>query len=372
MGISSGTQPVSLQIVKGDPSLDSASVISGIYTYTLGTGNVVVASSGSTTVSNTTPAATSFTLSSPLNLISGQKYYILLTWGQDGYGNLITKGASTGEVPADTQVGRLYISNATINNASAYPALNSSYPYMFFNLAYLNSLPTNLSGGYSNTGNSLTYTFKLQTVLQAIQTVFNAAPANWYWYVDPATNVLNWAATNTTADLTIIKGKHINTLEIEATKENIKNVVYFAGGDDGTGTSTNILVKRNATISPNRVGLAILSDNRINSTNGGTTAAALFANEYLADNAAETYITNVTLLDRMIDTNLVKLGMMIGFSGFGNFADSLLLQVVGIQRTPDQAILQLGTLPIRASQAVSQLQAEISAQQTVNTTATPS
>lgn len=373
MGISSGSETIyTVSIVKGDPSLDSASVISGSYGYTLGGSNTVIANSNSTTVTNSTPAPTAFSFTNPVNLISGQEYYLLITWGQGQYGNLITKGASTGEAPADTQVGRLYISNATINNASAYPALNSSYPYMFFNLAYLNPLPTKLTGGYSNTGNSLTYTFKLQTILQAIQTLFNAAPANWYWYVDPATNVLQWAATNTVADLTIIKGKHINTLEIEATKENIKNIVYFAGGDDGTGTNTNILVKKTATISPNRVGLAILSDNRVNSTNGGTTAAALFANEYLADNASETYITNVTLLDRMIDTNLIKLGMMIGFAGFGNFADSLLLQVVGIQRKPDEAILQLGTLPIRASQAVSQLQAEISAQQTVNTTTTPS
>lgn len=371
MGVSTGFQNVTVQIVKGDPSLDSASTISGMYTYSINASNTVIATSNVTKIANVSPAVISFSFGTPVNLISGQQYYLLVQ-PSNFVNTITTKGGSSGEVPADTQVGRVYISASTVNNSSAGPSLNASYPYMFFNLAYLNPIPANLAGGYLNTGITTTYTFKLQTVLQAIQTIYSLSPVNWYWYVDPSDNTLYWAQSNTTADITVIRGKHINDLEIEATKENIKNVVYFAGGDDGTGTQTNILVKRTAAIGNNRIGLGTISDNRVNSTTGGVTTAKLIGDEYLNDNASETYITNITLQDSQMDTNKIKLGMMVGFSGFGNFVESLLLQVVGIQRTPDQAILQLGTLPVRASLSVAQIQAQLAYLQTVNTTTTPS
>jgi len=212
----------------------------------------------------------------------------------------------------------------------------------------------------------------MQTILQAIQATVALAPANWYWYVDPATGVLQFAKANTVADITIIRKRHINEIDIEATKENIKNTAYFTGGDDGTATSTNILVKVSKALGGNRVGLALLSDNRVNSATGGTVTAKLIAQNYLNVNNSEQYIANAIIQDQTMDINLLKLGLMVGFSGFGNFVDNLLLQIVGVNYQSDQAILQLGTLPKRDTAVVAAIQAGLQYAQTVANPSTPS
>lgn len=364
--VSSGSNTFIAQICQGDPSLDSDSVLSGNFTYTFGGSNKVIATSNPVTVSNTTPANINLTFATPVSLVSGIKYYILLTFGQGALGTLILRGASSGETPTDTQVGRLYYNNFTLNNIGGGPALDSSHPYMYL------VLNASSSSGYQNTNNIATYTFKLQTILQAIQTIVGLSPANWYWYVDPATNVLQFAQASASPDITVIRKRHIDEIDIEATKENIKNIAYLSGGDDGTATSTNILVKVSSAQAGNRQGLALLSDNRVNSTTGGVTTSKLIAQNFLNVNSAETYITNVTIQDQTMDINLLKLGMMVGFSGFGNFVDNLLLQIVGVNYQSDQVVLQLGTLPKRDTQVVAAIQAALQYAQTVANPSTPS
>lgn len=227
-------------------------------------------------------------------------------------------------------------------------------------------------GGYTNVGVLATYTFKTQTMIQGIQAILNLSPANYFWYVDPATNILQYGVPNTVADFVLIKGRHINELNLEATRETIKNNIYFTGGDDGTGQNKSIFVQVQNELNGNRTGLALLSDNRVNSTSGGVTTARLIAQEYANDNNAETYITIVTIQDQTIDTNLFKIGKMISFANFSPFINNLLLQIVGIQKQSDQIVLQLGTLPIRTSQQLAQIQSELAYQQTVNNPATAS
>lgn len=364
--VSSGSTGVSVQLCKGDPSLDSDATIGGSFSYTQGGSNSVIATSNPVTISNTSPQAINITFPSPPALVSGTKYYLLITFGQGQVGGLILRGAASGETPTDTQVGRLYYNNIAVNNSGGSPSLNSSNPYMYF------VVNPGSAGGFNNTGNITSYTFKLQTILQAIQTIIGLSPSTWYWFVQPDTNMLNFSQASTTADITIIKGRHINEIDITATKENIVNVAYFSGGDDGTATNTNILVKVASSQGSNRIGLVQLSDNRVNSTSGGVVTAKLIAQNYLNINSSETYITNVTIQDQTMDINLFKLGMMVGFSGFGNFADNLLLQVVGVNRTPDQVILQLGTLPKRVSKAIADIEGGLAYQQTVDNPSTPS
>ena len=227
-------------------------------------------------------------------------------------------------------------------------------------------------GGITNTGVLTTYTFKTQTMLQAIQTLIGLAPANQYWYVDPATNTIQFAKSNTVADIVLIKGRHINELDVEATRENIKNNIYFTGGDDGTGLSHNIFVNVSNPLNGNRVGLALLSDNRVNSTSGSVSTAKQIAQEYANDNNAETYITNITILDFTMDTNLFKPGKMVSFAGFSPFINNLLLQVLSVQKSSDQVVIQLGTLPLRTSQAVADIQAGLAYLQTVANPSTAS
>jgi len=217
------------------------------------------------------------------------------------------------------------------------------------------------SGAFTNTGTTIpSYTFKMNTVLEGIRAVSDMAPADWYWFVDPSDNTLYWDQTSATADILIVKGRHINSFDVEATKETVVNKVYYSGGDDGGGSNVFVVVANED--SDDRLGIARLSDTNVNGVDGASTATIL-AQNYIDRNSSQTYKSSLTLEDTKIDTNQFKVGTMIGFSGFGNFADNLLLQVVGIDKRSDSVTLQLGTLPVRQSDKVEKIQSSLTAVQ---------
>ena len=355
----------------------------------------LIASSNFVTVSSTSPAEVVFSFPSSV-VVTPNTQYFFAVYAQDAIGAYIYYNTAGGYAGGNMWLSSYggaggsanFFQNPPYNGYSLYfktwwVSAPNSVPFTnadpstilttiinsYIAAGGLVSLPV---AGLSPTGVLTTYTFKTQIMLQGINTLIGLAPANWYWYVDPATNIIQFAKANTVADIVLIKGRHINDLDIEATRENIKNNVYFTGGDDGTGQSHNIFVQIQNALNGNRVGLALLSDNRVNSTSGSVTTARQIAQEYINDNNAETYITNVTIQDGTIDTNLFKPGKMIGFAGFSPFINNLLLQVVGVQKSSDKAILQLGTLPIRTSQALANIEAGLAYQQTVANPATPS
>lgn len=219
-----------------------------------------------------------------------------------------------------------------------------------------------------NTGTSVSYTFSVNTVLEGIQKLLSLAPANWYWYVDPATNLIYFKQVNSTADITLVKGRDLAKLDLEATIERLKNIVYFTGGSTG---ATNLYVKSTDTGSLNagdRVGLARITDNRVT-----LSATAQTINQgFLDENSDEKYQTQVTVNDGTIDLNNLRPGKTIGFEGFGNFVDNLILQIVSIQRKPDQSVLSLGVLPRRASVQVEEIRRQLNETQTVANPTTPS
>lgn len=354
-------------LFKGSPSSDSVNVTAGSGSYSTGNASVSIPSVIAATVNPNNGIAT-LVFASPITLTAAQAYYFVFFYNEGLYSASLQGAASTDPAPS-SPFGSVYSGLVTANNTSAGMTKPGGIQAMYMVLGL--GAGSSPNGGYSSTGNISTYTFKMQTVLQAIQSILSLAPANWYWYVDPATGVLNFAQASTVADIVLIKGRHINDIDIEATQENIKNTAYFTGGDDGSGTSTNILVKVTSS-NGTRKGLALLSDNRVNSTNGSTVGARQIARNFLNNNAAETYITNVTVQHTTIDISTIKLGMMVGFAGFGNFMERLLLQVVGINYSPDQVTLQLGTLPLRDSQVVAQLQSQLQYQQTVANPSVPS
>ena len=229
-----------------------------------------------------------------------------------------------------------------------------------------------IGSGFSATGVSATYTFNLNTLAEVIQKVYELGPASWYWYVDPASNTLYYKATGTTADHTMVKGKHITELSIEATKEDIANVVYFTGGESAVA-GQNVYVNVNDTTSlvNNRRGLARISDPKVKGATGAATGT-IIANNYINGHNAQTYITEITISAQTYDITLFDLGELIGFGGFGTFVDNLLLQIVGITRRPDSVTLSLGALRQRATAQMEDLQKSLNATQTTNNPAQPS
>lgn len=231
-----------------------------------------------------------------------------------------------------------------------------------------------LDTAVAETGTLLTYSFKSNSILEAVQAVVSMAPADWFWYVDPGTNTLYFAAKPGTASFVLVKGRHIQELEIERTSEQIFNSIYFTGGDDGTGTGTNIFVHVTDTTSIASFGnrMARISDNRVNSTSGGTTTATTIASNYLDNHLLQQYIATCVIPDGVMDISSITLGQTINFSGWGNFIDALGLQVVGIDYHPDYVKLNLGILPLRASGAVEDIYRQLTYLQTVDNPATPS
>jgi len=304
-------------------------------------------------------------------------------------GTVATWGAFQSESPANYASGSMYRSDSggawsaepteSMWFKTYYKEETTERLYVNRDPSYiLNDIMSNYGGAvvpdavFPNTGITIPeYTFKLNTVLEGIRTVGDMAPSDWYWFVDPSDNTLYFDQTSTTADVKLIKGRHINLLDIEATKERVVNTVYFTGGDDGTATNTNVFVVVTDEASTDRKGIARLSDNNVIGTDGAETARIL-AQNYIDRNNQQTYITSVTLFDTSIDTTLIKLGYMIGFSGFGTFVDNLLLQVVGIEKSPDYTRLQLGTLQERASEKVEKIQSTLTSVQVTDNPNVPS
>ena len=76
-------------------------------------------------------------------------------------------------------------------------------------------------------------------------------------------------------------------------------------------------------------------------------AAAAIGARAKIENKNEGYFTKVDILDGAYDIGTIKPGDTVAFAGFGNFIDSLVLQVSRIRYTPHVASLTVGTLPVR-------------------------
>jgi hypothetical protein len=229
------------------------------------------------------------------------------------------------------------------------------------------------SGGYTASGVVTTYTFKINTIYEAIRKIHELGPADWYWYIDVAEKVLVYRQVSSTADHTLVKGRDVLDFMIEATKEDIVNVSYFSGGDDGTGSGENIFINVNdtASLAVNRRGIARISDNRVKDTDGISAGTILAQNEIDA-NSSEKYAITVQVKASTVDLTLLKPGDTATVTGNNNFIDGLVLQIVEVDRRADSAILRLGYPEKRATAKVERLQKQLNDLQTVDNPATPS
>jgi hypothetical protein len=332
---------------------------------------------------------TSFVFTDPVTVTPSTSYFFSLEILDVASvsGDSTTWGAFQSQSPANYTGGSMYrsISGASWTLESAESMWFKTYKvedttertYLDRDPSYiLNDIMDNYSGvvipyaTFPDTSITIpSYTFKLNTVLEGLRAIGDMAPSDWYWFVDPSDNTLYFQQASAEADITVIKGRHINYLSIEGTKETVVTKAYFSGGDDGTGDNVFVVVTDDT--SNNRLGITRLSDNNVNGTDGNSTATIL-AQNYIDRNNIEIYRTSVTINDSTMDTNLFKLGMMIGFTGFGTFVDRLILQVVGIDKRPDNVTLQLGSLQPRASQIVESIQYSITSVQTSNNPNIPS
>lgn len=81
----------------------------------------------------------------------------------------------------------------------------------------------------------------------------------------------------------------------------------------------------------------------------------LIAQNNIAQNSGEVYSTMLIIMRGTYDVSLFKPGHMIGFSGLGNFIDSLLIQVSSVQKDPEKGVLSLGLYQLEIPQPLTAL-----------------
>jgi hypothetical protein len=151
-----------------------------------------------------------------------------------------------------------------------------------------------------DTGTTVSYTFVSQTLLEVINKCVELAPYNWYWYIDPATNIVYFREKDSYANHTLTLGKHFKSLEVEKRSDEIINTVYFTGGDTGGGVILYKKYQNSDSVSFYGLRSTRYIDERV--TVAGT--AQLLANNLInAKNAPE-----LRMYFELSDSNLSELG----------------------------------------------------------------
>ncbi len=78
-------------------------------------------------------------------------------------------------------------------------------------------------------GNLMTYTFEAMTYTEALKKITEAAPQNWYWYIDE-NEVMNFRAISATPDHNFTIGKNISKMTIEKGIDSAKNIALVWDG----------------------------------------------------------------------------------------------------------------------------------------------
>lgn len=216
---------------------------------------------------------------------------------------------------------------------------------------------------------SLNYKFNVNTIAEALQAILNMSPSDFYYFVDPGTNILYFKQTSTTPDLVFTKGLHISSVHIIATTEQVVNSVYFTGGI-ATGFTTNLYRAKGDPTSINLNGVRLDRPSNVLVTEG-VPADAIIATE-LGKRKDEIFACTITILDKTMDTSLIRPGLTVGFNGFGSFADSILSQIVRVEYRPEEVMITLGILPKRMPDEIQNISRSITAINTLDNPTAPS
>jgi PKD repeat protein len=193
----------------------------------------------------------------------------------------------------------------------------------------------------ANTGINVDGKFQLNTKLEGIESLFTQTTTGWYWYANPADNLLYLKPASVLADHIFILGKHIESLDLKRSIEGLVNDFYFVGGDTTPGDDTTMVFKHltdSGSITSWRRGLQRVTDRRYTLS----TSITNYWNRIDGDYGQPAYTTTIVISAGRYDVETIKLGQMVGFGNFGNFIDGILLQIVSLSYTPYKVTLQLG------------------------------
>lgn len=223
---------------------------------------------------------------------------------------------------------------------------------------------------FEATGLSLTYTFVVATILDAIKKILELCPTGYYFITDLGTAEIDIKQMSATADFTLVRGRHINELTLGLTIEQVKNYLLLSGGDTGGGVNLYRDYKDATSVSNYGQRTVTKSDNRITLD---ATADAI-GDTFIEENADEVQETTLLVKGNKVDITQFVPGKTIGFKNFGNFIDDMVLQIV--RREPnfsdDIATLTLGRLPVRMNDEIQRINRGLLNEQTINNPSAPS
>lgn len=222
-------------------------------------------------------------------------------------------------------------------------------------------------GSIDTTGVSPTMKFELNTKLEGIKSLYSQTPDGYYWYVDVGENLLYMKKRSLVAEHVFIKGKHLHEIDIEKSAEDLRNKIYFVGGDPGSGTLYKVY-EDTAAITDSELGVYRITDRRFTLT----PSVQRYAQKVMTEYGRAIWTSTISIPASQYPIEDIRLGQMVGFRNFGNFVDEQLLQVVGFNYTPTRITLNLGTVQERLTDIIGDLDEGLSNEQYQALPTTPS
>lgn len=247
-----------------------------------------------------------------------------------------------------------------------------------------------------NTDTVVSYTFNINTALEAIQKCIELAPVNWYWYLDYGTNLINFKSKSSEPDHVFTLEKDIIDARFEKRIEDIVNTIYLTGGDTGGGENLYIKYTDDESIAEYGIKAIKYIDGRITNTNTADT----ICNSILENKSQPELRVTLTILDsnnnsgKGYDIESIKVGdvvavrnmtQQIGLSTWdiarwdNSYFDynvfnlsSLQMQVQRIEYAPDYAVVYASTMAVDVNKRIEDINRNLEALQTADNPITPS
>lgn len=332
-------------------------------------------------VSPQAQTSTLFQFASPVELTGGTTYHFALTTDMfgtsetntigvgvdttNGYagGAMYTFNDSTGwAITTSDMVFTLATSSGGIGNQFLSQDPGTIVRELLDNFQALGGRPTYTTDSVALTNTTVSYTFKFNRYLEAIRKCVELAPSDWWWRVDPATGLVYYQPLGQTVNHTFVKGVHIADFEIGYSLETVKNVGYFSGGDDGTGTNIQVNYSDSDSIAEYGAWLETPSDNRVTTE----TTAEILIQSSINQYKDPRFLTAIEIPTSVYDTSSILIGQIIGFQNFNTLVDSLQLQVMAKTTTADSVKLTLAILPPSVPKRIEDIKRNLQKQQTEN------
>ena len=219
-------------------------------------------------------------------------------------------------------------------------------------------------GSISDTGTTVSYTFRANTYAEGLSKTVELMPSNWYYRVGLGDNTIYFRERRATPHHLFLLGKHIKSLELAGSILDSVNDVLFTGGGDPA-----LYIRRSeAPASRTRRRLVNMSDNRVTVLE----SAEIIADNQIGNANKQLYRTTITILSEVYDIESINIGEVVGFRNFDNYVDGLTMQVVGRSYTPDAVTLQLESMPLSVNKRLEDIRRNLTVTESQNVPSSPS